>query len=223
MHRAAEQADDSHDSTFTPRQAAVLTCALSLLVEGGEKGLTTAGLARAANCSKESIYKWFGDRDGLLEAVVTFQASKVRPLGADEAALDVAGYRRRLVTFARELLTVLAGDVSLALNRLAIGQASRPESPLGTLLVERGKHSVTARGRALLLAGKRQRHLIFDDANAAYSTFYGLIVRDIHLRLLLGDALEPGEEDFSAQAETAVNQFCRLYCTERSQEALSNS
>ncbi|MEI2383799.1 TetR/AcrR family transcriptional regulator [Breoghania sp. JC706] len=211
------------DSDFTPRQAAVLTCALSLLVEGGEKGLTTAGLARAANCSKESLYKWFGDRDGLLEAVVTFQASKVRPLGASESALDAAGYRRRLVTFAHELLSVLAGDVSLALNRLAIGQASRPESPLGRLLVERGKHSVTARGRALLAAGRRQRHLEFDDATAAYSTFYGLVVRDVHLRLLLGDALEPGEDDFAAQAEAAVNQFCRLYGSQRSVEALSTS
>ena len=66
------------DEEFTPRQQAVLDCALQLLVGGGEKGLTTAGLARAANCSKESIYKWFGDRDGLLTATVQWQAAKVR-------------------------------------------------------------------------------------------------------------------------------------------------
>ncbi|MDJ0931202.1 hypothetical protein [Breoghania sp.] len=100
MPRATTPAAD--DSGFTPRQA--------------------VGLARAANCSKESLYKWSGDRDGLLETVVTFQASKVRPLGAGESALDAASYRRRLVTFAHELLSVLAGDVSLALNRLAMAR-----------------------------------------------------------------------------------------------------
>ena len=50
----------------------------ALLVEGGDRALTTAALARAANCSKESLYKWFGDRDGLLTATVRWQASKVR-------------------------------------------------------------------------------------------------------------------------------------------------
>ncbi|MDJ0931201.1 MAG: TetR/AcrR family transcriptional regulator C-terminal domain-containing protein [Breoghania sp.] len=90
-------------------------------------------------------------------------------------------------------------------------------------MVERSKHSVTARGRALLVAGPRQRHLEFPDAVAAYSTFYGLIMRDVHVRLLLGDALEQGEEDFAVQAKTAVNRFYRLYGTERSVEVLSPS
>ena len=63
---------------FSPRQNEVLEQALRLLVEGGDKALTTSGLARAANCSKESLYKWFGDRDGLLAAMITFQQSKVR-------------------------------------------------------------------------------------------------------------------------------------------------
>lgn len=204
-----ERAEEAQD--FTPRQAAVLACALRLLVEGGEKALTTAGLARSANCSKESLYKWFGDRDGLLAAIVSYQASKVRPLAPGETALDAAAYRRRLVTFAHELLSVLSGDVSLALNRLAIGQASRSDSPLGRLLVERGKRSVTARGRALLEAGRRQRHLAFEDTATTYATFYGLIVRDTHLRLLLGEPSDMDAQDFARQAEAAVDQFCTLY------------
>lgn len=40
---------------YSPRQNAVLECALRLLVEGGEKALTTARVAREANCSKESL------------------------------------------------------------------------------------------------------------------------------------------------------------------------
>ena len=72
-------------TAFSARQNAVLEAALRLLVQGGERALTTAAVAAAANCSKESLYKWFGDRDGLLAAIVTYQASKVRVFDDDAA------------------------------------------------------------------------------------------------------------------------------------------
>ncbi|ODN70238.1 Bacterial regulatory protein, tetR family [Methylobrevis pamukkalensis] len=111
-------------AAYSPRQREVLDVALRLLVEGGERALTTAGLARAANCSKESLYKWFGDRDGLLAAMITHQAAKVRTPAPARAAPDAAEFRELLAVFAEDLLTVLSGPTSLALNRLAIGQAS---------------------------------------------------------------------------------------------------
>src|SRR5690606_40408122 len=109
-------------SGVTERQGAVLERALGLLVEGGEKALTTAGVARAANCSKESLYKWFGDRDGLLSAMIAYQAGKVRTVEVEAETLTAERLRLHLVAFALDLLDVLSGEVSLALNRLAIGQ-----------------------------------------------------------------------------------------------------
>ena len=76
------------DAAFSARQNEVLEVALKLLVEGGDKALTTAALARAANCSKESLYKWFGDRDGLLAAIVTHQASRVRIIDVQGVAVN---------------------------------------------------------------------------------------------------------------------------------------
>ena len=75
--------------SFSPRQNAVLEEALRLLVSGGEKALTTAGVARAANCSKESLYKWFGDRNGLPVSQV---GRRLRvPRSALEKVLDRPG------------------------------------------------------------------------------------------------------------------------------------
>src|SRR5688500_677405 len=130
---------------FTPRQNAVLEQALRLLVEGGDRALTTSGLARAANCSKESLYKWFGDRDGLLAAMIAHQASKVRTLERSKERLTAENLREHLETFARDLIEVLSGDISLALNRLAIGQSSRDGSKLGKLLVEHGRRQIDRR------------------------------------------------------------------------------
>lgn len=206
------QAAAAHsDQAFTPRQGDVLACALRLLVEGGEKAMTTAAIARAANCSKESLYKWFGDRDGLLAAVITYQASKVRTPGPAGETPVAADYRARLETFAADLLSVLCGDVSLALNRLAIGQASRADAPLGRLLLERGRRAISERAHALLETGRVLKYLDYRDADDAYQTLYGLIVRDVHIRALLGEDAGATPRDFEAQAASAVEKFYRLF------------
>lgn len=200
------------NEALSPRQNAVLESALGLLVEGGERALTTAGVARAANCSKESLYKWFGDRDGLLAAMITFQSSKVKAEPAASGARGRAALAAQLAGIGANLLKVLAGDVSLALNRLAIGQARRGEADLGQLLREHGRRPIETRLSALLESGRREGLLDFADTREAYRTLYGLIVRDMHVRLLLGDSLD-GEEP-SKRAAQAVDQFFRLFGTE---------
>ncbi|MBP2445036.1 AcrR family transcriptional regulator [Rhizobium leguminosarum] len=208
--------DTAEPSEFSPRQNAVLEQALRLLVDGGEKALTTSGVARAANCSKESLYKWFGDRDGLLSAMIAYQASKVRTFERNGERngerLTAASLHDHVVIFARDLLEVLAGDVSLALNRLAIGQSNRDGSKLGKLLLERGRRQIDRRAMALIDAGKRAGLLRFSDADEAYHTLYGLVVSDLHVRMLLG---EPGLKDTARQAERAVTAFLRLYGTDK--------
>jgi len=201
---------------FSPRQNEVLEQALRLLVEGGEKALTTSGLARAASCSKESLYKWFGDREGLLAAMIAHQAAKVRTFERSGERLSAELLRDHLELFARDLLEVLSGDVSLALNRLAIGQSGPGAGPngskLGKLLVEHGRRQIDRRAMALIDAGKRVGLLRFDNADAAYHTLYGLIVSDLHDRMLLG---EPGLKDTARQAERAIDAFLSLYRTEK--------
>lgn len=196
---------------FTPRQNAVLECALQLLVAGGERALTTAGLARAANCSKESLYKWFGDRDGLLAAMITYQASKVRTPGPRESMATLDDFTRSLVVFAEDLIGVLSGEVSLALNRLAIGQADRDGARLGALLREHGRLPIELRARALLELGRRHGYVHFSDTREAYETLYGLIVHDGHVRMLLGEPPSDSPEDRSRRARLAISQFFRLY------------
>src|SRR5690606_5845460 len=109
--------------TFTPRQQAVLTAALDLLVEAGD-GLTMTAVARRASCSKETLYKWFGDRAGLLTATVQWQAAKVRVPAIDRRTLDPASLHQSIQQFARDLLAPIAGPTSVALNPLALPPAS---------------------------------------------------------------------------------------------------
>ncbi|MBN8849233.1 MAG: TetR/AcrR family transcriptional regulator, partial [Sphingomonas sp.] len=94
------------DGRPTERQKQVLDAALSLLVEAGA-GMTMTGLARRASCSKETLYKWFGDRDGLLTATVQWQAAKVRMAPLERGRVDAASLASTLERFAADWLTVI--------------------------------------------------------------------------------------------------------------------
>ncbi|QKV20483.1 TetR/AcrR family transcriptional regulator [Oricola thermophila] len=212
------------EEPYSPRQAAVLEAALALLVEGGDKGFTTARLAKAANCSKESLYKWFGDRNGLLAAMITFQASKVRVEGPLAEPPGAPVFRKQLQGFAADLLTVLAGPTSLALNRLAIGEAGREDAQLGRLLIERGRRAIEQRAMRMIEAGRRAGLIDYDNRDEAFNALYGLIVGDMHVRMLLGDSvpLIDGESAIARHAARAIDQFLRLYGTADASTATTN-
>ena len=212
---AVDEPAEQDDEAFSPRQTAVLEAALALLVEGGDKGFTTARLAKAANCSKESLYKWFGDRNGLLAAMITYQASKVRVAGSLAARPSAEDFRKQLTGFAADLLTVLSGPTSLALNRLSIGEAGREDAQLGKLLIERGRRAIEQRAMRMIEAGRNAGLIGYDNRDEAFSALYGLIVGDMHVRMLLGDTvpLIARPEALARHAAHAVDQFLRLHGT----------
>ncbi|WP_404403161.1 TetR/AcrR family transcriptional regulator [Pelagibacterium halotolerans] len=198
------------DETLSDRQKDVLNAALSLLVEGGD-GLTMTGVARRASCSKETLYKWFGDRDGLLTATVQWQAAKVRMVPVDRETLDKRTLAIALEKFGRNLLSVLAGDVSVALNRLAISHAGQEKRNLGAIVLENGRFAMGKRLKPVLEAGRDAGLLAFEDSETAFRTYYGLVVRDVQLRLLLGEHLDLGETEIASDVKRAREQFFTLY------------
>lgn len=196
----------------TARQQDVLDAVLALLVEGGD-ALTMTAVARRANCSKETLYKWFGDRDGLLTETVRWQASKVRAGNYDRQKLDAASLRESLEDFAANWLSVISSKTSIALNRVAVGHAGSGKSNLGAIVLANGRFAIGERLKPLLEAGRDAGLLAFDDAETAFRTFFGLVGRDVQIRLLLGDRLQTADAEFARDAARATRQFLALYGT----------
>jgi AcrR family transcriptional regulator len=207
-----DAAAGQRDEVFTPRQQQVLTAALDLLVEQGDR-LTMTSVARRASCSKETLYKWFGDRDGLLTATVQFQAAKVRMPQVDRWRLDAASLRDSIQQFARDLLGTIVGEVSVTLNRLAIGHAGAEKHGLGAIVLENGPLAIRRRLKTVLEAGREARLLRFDSSEEAYRSFFGLVVRDVQIRLLLGEPISLGEAEIDSDAARATDQFFAIYGT----------
>lgn len=194
----------------TARQQAVLDAVLALMVEEGDQ-LTMSAVARRASCSKETLYKWFGDRDGLLTATVQWQASRVRADNYDRQTLDAATLRKSLKDFAENWLSVITSQTSIALNRVAIGHAASGKSNLGGIVLSNGRFAIGERLKPVLEAGRETGLLAFDDAETAFRTFFGLIGRDVQIRLLLGDALKLSPAEIERDAARAVDQFLALH------------
>src|SRR5690606_1262360 len=175
---------------FTDRQKEVLSAVLDLMVEAGD-GFSIAAVARRAHCSKETIYKWFGDRDGLLTATVQWQAAKVRASDLPTAGLTRERYVAVLEEFAASWLTVISGAISVALNRLAITHAATGKGNLGRIVLDNGPYAMARRLEPVFELGQRAGFLEFDGETPPFRTFFGLVVADVQIRLLLGDPKRP--------------------------------
>ena len=195
---------------FTERQQAVLDATLALMMEEGD-ALTMSSVSRRASCSKETLYKWFGDRDGLLTATVRWQASKVHIPVIDKSRLELKSLAAALEQFARDWLSVISSPSSIALNRLAVSHAGSGKTNLGSIVLKNGRQAMGRRLEPVLEAARDAKLLTFDNADEAFRTFFGLVLRDLQIRLLLGDAIKLAAAQISADAERATQQFLALY------------
>jgi len=195
---------------LSTRQREVLDVVLSLMVEEGD-GFSMAKVCRRASCSKETLYNWFDDRDGLLTATVQYQASKVVMPGLDGDRPSAEAFREALEAFAANWLSVITSDVSAALNRLAISHAGSGKSRLGDIVLQNGPLAMTGRLRPIFEIGEATGLLKTKSMDAALKSFFGLVVGDWQIRKLLGEATRPSPSGIHLTATRAVDEFLALF------------
>ncbi len=197
-----------NEAVPSPREQEVLSVVLDLMVEEGD-GFSMASVAHRASCSKETLYRWYGDRDGLLTATVKWQASKVIMPKLEEGRVSRDDFKATLVAFANSWLTVLTGDVSIALNRLAVSHAGNGKTNLGQIVLDNGPLAMRQRLLPIFAIGER-KGFIDRDGDVAFRAFFGLVVADAQIRVLLGDAKPPARTDISKFAKRAIEDFFAL-------------
>lgn len=196
------------ENSPSAREQEVLSAVLDLMLEEGD-GFSMASVAKRAACSKETLYRWYGDRDGLLTATVQWQASKVVMPKLEDANLTLEAFSETLQAFASSWLSVLTGEVSIALNRLAVSHAGNNKSSLGRIVLENGPYAMRTRLLPIFLKGQKAG-LINVRGDEAFRLFFGLVIADVQIRALLGDENKPSENDIKKFAQNAVEQFLML-------------
>lgn len=116
------------------RRAQILDAATALILETGHSGCTLEQVAKAAGVSTPLIYKYFGNRDELIAALLEREFSELRGHGLDSVPKDMPVDRVAGLTIERALryydergpiLRLLSADPAVAEMAKRSNRASR--------------------------------------------------------------------------------------------------
>lgn len=174
--------------------------------------VSTAQIAALAKCSKETLYGWFGDRDGLMRALVEEQASAMAALLAAHPPMLGDGFAKQLRQQSVLLLDMMTGDAHLAVHQLAIAEdGTKSARVLGQTVMAQWEAQVVARFVALLNAGAREGSIVVYSPREAFDDLVGLLIGDRQRQLLMGQDARPAPAQMKAVAEKAVQRWMVLY------------
>jgi AcrR family transcriptional regulator len=189
------------------REQAVLAAARAAIVDIGYHRVTMGDIARGARASKETLYAWFGSKEAIATALIAADAdaSAARVTAAlRDPDTDAEGAASTMTSYAVGLLTLLTGPSSVALNRAAV------TSPrLAEILLASGRHRIGPIVAEYLALLHDAGTIHAPDSDAAFELFYGLVVRDTQIRVLLGEPA-PSRRAVRRRAEEAVEAFLTL-------------
>jgi hypothetical protein len=95
------------------RREEILRVALSVLAERGYRGASMREIARRAQALKETLYAWFGDKRGLFEELVGWQAERIDAVLVPNLERDADDPSTVVRAFAVELQRLLLGECAV--------------------------------------------------------------------------------------------------------------
>lgn len=186
------------------KEAGIVKAAFEELVAKGYEKTTMLGIAKRAGASKETLYSKFSNKQGLFAALIKFQADKAVE-GMTNALSETKNAKTTLSGFGFKLLKLLLGEPSVSLNRAAM---SSPE--LAAVLLQYGRYTAGPITEKYLEKLANEGQLKIKDTGVAFQIFYGLVIQDLQIRVLLGEAC-PTDKVLKTHAQNAIEKFWLLY------------
>ncbi len=182
------------------RQHQIEAAAYEVLEAKGYGGTSMLGIAKQARASNETLYNWYGDKQGLFQTLVTRNAEEVKEhleteLETDHDALFILG------TLGPKLLTLLTGDRAVALNRAAAADGS---GELGATLSKAGREAVFPLLERVLIRARNEGALNFENSGEAVALFLDLLIGDQQIRRVIGRLPQPSDTFCRERSERAV-------------------
>jgi len=185
------------------RHEAITAAAYSLLAQKGYDGTSMLSIAKAARASNETLYRWYGDKRGLFEAMVRDNASDIESQ-LKSAIKDRDDPMDALKRVAPVFLSMLLGEKAILLNRAA---AAEPTGELGIAISAGGRDVVQPLFVNLV---KRLTGGSDSEAQDLTGMLLGLMVGDLQIKRVIGVSSALSGTEVNDRVEMAFDAFIKL-------------
>ncbi|WP_298324364.1 TetR/AcrR family transcriptional regulator [Haloactinopolyspora sp.] len=190
----------------------ILERALDVFVACGYKGTTTDQLAAAASVSKQTLYKEFGDKEGVFTALIQFACDRVGDPFAPltEQMHSISSAEEALDLLATQFTRSIMSPRVQQLRRLVIAEAVR-FPPLGLLYWESGFLPVLdSVARCLSILDERAL-LDIPDARLAARHFAGMLLWIPSNQTMFAVSMPLDETELAESIAAGSKVFLRAY------------
>ncbi|MEP2978479.1 MAG: TetR/AcrR family transcriptional regulator [Lentilitoribacter sp.] len=194
------------ESAQIERRRLIEEAAYELIDEKGYDNISMLAIAKRAKASNETLYRWYGDKKGLFQAMVIRNADDVY-----ESLLQDLDRQRDpmqiLEDISLKLLRLLSSDRAIALNRAAAADAS---GELGKALSLVGRERVFPSITKVLAQIKEQG--TFDDLeiDELGNLYLSLLIGDMQIRRAIGVMSVPNETELKIKTRKALDYLLKF-------------
>jgi len=167
---------------------------LRVLLRDGYQRFSMNAVAQSAKASKETLYRHFGDKAGLLHAALTRNARLIGPL-LNEGLKETPTMEERLFRLGMNYLHGCYLPEALALQRIAYADGERGLGPI--FAEEITEHAISYIVDEFSQLGSSQPR---EDAEL----FLGMIQGKLHEKILLGVQIKNIEQQLERQVQHAL-------------------
>jgi AcrR family transcriptional regulator len=194
------------ESAQRERRRLIEEAAYELIDEKDYDNISMLAIAKRAKASNETLYRWYGDKKGLFQAMVIRNAddvyeSLIQDLDRQRDPMQI------LEDISLKLLRLLTSDRAIALNRAAIADAS---GELGIALSKVGRERVLPLISKVL--GQIKDQGTFGDLSLEEVTrlYMNLLIGDLQIRRAIGVMPAPNETELKTTTRKALDHLLKF-------------
>lgn len=196
------------------RRAQIEAAAFEVLEAVGYKKASMLQIARKAKASNETLYAWYGNKQGLFSSLISANAQVIEGALKDavqgDAGLDVA-----LFEMGKLLLQFTATEKAIIINRAAVADVCET-GLLAAAIEEHARRVMLRLIEALLSRLETSGRFRFDEGvGSAAQDFVRLLIGELQLQQALGALAALGADEIEQRAQRACDLFDRLYSVPR--------
>ncbi len=189
------------DENKAARKDRIEAAALELLAQKGYLATSMLSVAKRARASNETLYNWYGNKQGLFRSLVEANAGEVKALLENDLAQERPP-EATLKALGPLLLGLLISDKAITLNRAA---AADPSGELAQELTQAGRDTVAPLIADVFVKAREAGILTFDDAAGAVGLYLDLLVGDLQIRRVLGTIPAMKQSEIDRRAAGALD------------------